>query len=901
MSAGLAGRVVLALLLPACSLTAADAPADLPGLRRAFKRPPDDARIQMRWWWFGPAVTKPELEREMRAMKDGGIGGFEVQPVYPLELDDPAQGIRNLKYLSDEFLDHLQFAGEKARELGLRMDLTLGSGWPFGGPHIPITEAAGKLRVDRVPVPANASSVPLPALGEGEKFIAAFLAKGDGRQFSAECIRQITRIDSKGEIDTSAVKVPAEPAESRVVLFFIAGRTRQTVKRPAFGAEGWVLDHYDLAAIRTHLKVVGEPMLKALAKTPPYSVFSDSLEVYGSDWTGDFLEEFEKRRGYDLTPYLPALAGDIGDKTAAIRNDWGRTLTELCNERYLKPIAEWAHRHGTRFRSQTYGIPPVALSSYSLVDLPEGEGAQWRHFSFTRWATSASHLYDRPVTSSETWTWLHSPVFRATPLDMKAEADLHFLQGVNQLVGHGWPYSPPEAAEPGWRFYAAAVFNNHNPWYLVMPDIARYLQRVSYLLRQGKPANDVAIYLPTDDAYAAFTLGRDSVNQAMDALLGPNLIPQILDAGFNFDFIDDGAIESKGLTRPILILPGVQRIPLATYRKIEEYLRRGGTVVATRRLPSLAPGLKEAGADTPRIQEMSRAVFQGRLLTDETTLGETLHRALAADVATAPEVGVVHRKLPFGDLYFLANTSNHPVHSPAVFRIRGMEGAWWNPITGTVAGAAGGARVQLNLAPYESRVIVFSAEKVPADISRGAAPTGIDLSGNWKVTLAGASKTMPQLRSWTGDEATKYYSGLATYEKTVTVPQTLLSSKHPVYLNFGEGTPVVPESDRRPAPGMRAMLESPVREAAVVYVNGARAGAVWCAPYEVAVTGLLKPGENSIRVVVANLALNVMAKGPLPDYQALTAKYGERFQAQDMNQVQPQPSGLLGPVRLLVK
>ena len=176
-------------------------------------------------------------------------------------------------------------------------------------------------------------------------------------------------------------------------------------------------------------------MLKALAKTPPYAIFSDSLEVYNSDWTGDFLAEFQKRRGYDLTPYLPALAGDIGRKTGAIRHDWGQTLSELCDDQYLKPLNAWANAHGTKFRSQTYGIPPVTLSSQRLVDLPEGEGTQWRRFSTTRWASSASHLYGRPVTSSETWTWLHSPVFRATPLDMKAEADLHFLQGVNQLVG----------------------------------------------------------------------------------------------------------------------------------------------------------------------------------------------------------------------------------------------------------------------------------------------------------------------------------------------------------------------------------------------------------------------------------------------------------------------------------
>jgi hypothetical protein len=907
LSVGILSRGVLFLVLATAALlsigAAADGPANVADLRRTFQSPPDEARINMRWWWFGPSVTKPELEREMRVMKAGGIGGFEVQPVYALEVDNPAKGFRNFKYLSDEFLDDLRFTGEKAKELGLRMDLTLGSGWPFGGPHIPITEAAGKLRLDRVPVPANATSVPMPGIGEGEKFIAAFLAQswgnGDRRQFAAQGIRRLT------DLDATAVKVPAEPGEGREVLFFMASRTRQTVKRPAVGAEGWVLDHYDLAAIQTHLKIVGEPMLKALAKTPPYSVFSDSLEVYGSDFTGDFLAEFQKRRGYDLTPYLPALAGvqssPADDKIGAVRNDWGQTLTQLCEERYLTPLTAWAHQHGTKFRSQTYGIPPVTLSSYALVDLPEGEGTQWQEFSSTRWATSASHLYGRPVTSSETWTWLHSPVFRATPLDMKAEADLHFLQGVNQLVGHGWPYSPPEAGEPGWRFYAAAVFNDHNPWYLVMPDIAKYLQRVSYLLRQGQPANDAAIYLPTHDAYALFSLGRDSVNQSMPGVLGPNLVRQVLDAGYGFDFIDDGAIASQGISHPILILPGVQRIPLATYRRIAEYMRHGGTVVATRRLPSLAPGLKEAETDTPKIQELSRTTFQARLLADESKLGETLHAALAADVATAPEIGVVHRKLAFGDLYFLANTSNHPVQTQAVFRIPDVGAVWMNPITGTVAKAEGGPRQQLSLAPYESRVLLFSKENEKGGGIMPAAnlPAPVDISGNWKVTLAGSSKVMPQLQSWTEDEATKFYSGQATYEKTVTVPGPVLSSRHAIYLNFGEGTPLVRSSEVRPASGMWAKFEGPVREAAVVYINGKRAGAVWCPPYEVDVTGLLKEGANEIRVVVANLAVNVLAKGPLPDYQELTAKYGEKFQAQDMNLIGAQPSGLLGPVRLV--
>jgi hypothetical protein len=180
-------------------------------------------------------------------------------------------------------------------------------------------------------------------------------------------------------------------------------------------------------------------------------------------------------------------------------------------------------------------------------------------------------------------------------------------------------------------------------------------------------------------------------------------------------------------------------------------------------------------------------------------------------------------------------------------------------------------------------------------------PAPVDLSSGWKVTFAGSTEpvTMAALRSWTEDAATKYFSGRATYEKTVAIDQAMAASKHPLYLNFGEGTPVTPQG--RPGSGMRAMLEGPVHEAAVVTVNGKPAGSVWCAPYEVEVSGLLHAGENTIRVVVANLAINEMAKGPLPDYKALIAKYGDLFQDQDMRNLEPLPSGLLGPVRLIAK
>jgi glycosyl hydrolase family 106( putative alpha-L-rhamnosidase) len=812
-------------------------------LRRQFFDPPDDARIMMRWWWFGSAVTKPELERELRAMKAAGIGGVEVQPVYPLELNG------NLPYLSDGFIDSLRFAAAKARELGVRVDITLGSGWPYGGPHISVDKAAGRLRCDRVPVPAHAKSIALPNVEDGEKLIAAFLMRGDTSE----------RIST---VQAGRFLIPEDLAAPHTVLFFIASRTGQQVKRPALGAEGFVLDHYDRSAIEHHLKVVGDRLLQAFGPNPPHAVFSDSLEVYGSDWTPDLLEEFRKRRGYDLTPFLPALVGDFGARTAEVRRDWGRTLTELAEERYLTPIREWAKAHGTRFRSQTYGIPPVMLSSNALVDLPEGEGSSWREFTSTRWASSASHLYQRPVTSSETWTWLHSPAFRATPLDMKAEADLHFLQGVNQLIGHGWPYSPPSAGEPGWRFYAAAVFNDHNPWWIVMPDIAKYLQRVSFLLRQGEPANDIAVYLPTEDAWSDFTAGKVSINQAMPALLGPELIPAILDAGFNFDFTDDRAIQQVGITHPVLVLPRVKRIPQETARKIAAFKQSGGVVVEAARLGELA-------------------------------------RIYAPDFATGDSsIGFIHRKLSDADIYFVANTSNHAVHATAHVRTNYPNGEWWDPCSDRVLPAGRASAIALDLAPYESRVLVFSASAA-VQLKKMSEATSLDFSFDWKVAFPAFQRTinMHELRSWTADEPTRFFSGQAVYEKAIDVPAEFLKPDSVVTIDFGEGAPVQPQRAR--TNGMRAWIEAPVREAAVVMVNGQRAGSVWRPPYEVDITKLLHAGSNTIRIEVANLAINNLSGQSLPTYKLLNLRYGERFQPQDMQNLQPLPSGLLGPVKLV--
>jgi hypothetical protein len=898
--------------------------SDIDQLQSSFNQPPDDARIMVRWWWFGPAVTKSELEREMNVMKQGGIGGFDVEPTYPLALDGELPGLKNLKLMSPEHLEALRFTAEKAKELGLRMDLTLGSGWPYGGPQFSRSEGASAIRASApVTVAAGQTSVAVPA-GGGRG--------GDNGEIVAALLGPVAN-PAAGEsayvplkIDGRVAQLPSDSRGATRVTFYTIGTAGLVqVKRPAFGGEGNIVDHYSPTAIGKFINEIAEPEIKACGPNPPYAIFCDSLEVGGENWTPNLLAEFQKRRGYDLKPLLPALFGDFGPKTLDIRHDWGQTVTEIFNDYFITAFKKLANDNSSRFTIQAYGTPPTSLSSYAYCDIAEGEQYTWKSFSDTRWAASASHLLGRPVTSSETFTWLHSPVFRATPLDMKAEADLHFLCGINQIICHGWPYTAEGASYPGWSFYAAAVFDEKNPWWIVMPDVTKYLQRMSYILRQGTPANDVALYMPNSDAWT--DLGRNfSMTTTLAGKVGSSVKP-ITDAGYNLDFFDDQLLALRGevsgntlafgdVHYRAVVLPGVNRIPVATMQTLEKFAKAGGIVIATRRLPDLAPGYLATDADTQTVRDIAQRLFKdanaaGVFIEDEAQLGAVLAKKLSPDVAmtpAAPDIGIVHRHTDDGEIYFVANTSNQPRNVQAAFRVEGMNPEIWNAMDGSVKPAtvadksASTTTVNLNLVPYESTIVAFTKRTLPAPklfTWTGEVPQPVDLNSGWTVSFGKVAPiAMDTLASWTTLTNEINFSGVATYEKTVNVEPGMLNDALSVSFDFGQPKP---SQERAGGQGYHANLDAPVREAAIVYVNDERVGSVWCPPYAIDVTGKLKAGENKIRVEVANLAVNYMASIKLPnyDYAGVTEKYGNRFQPQNLNLIQPLPSGLLGPVRLV--
>ena len=861
--------------------------ADAAELERLFVTPPDDSRIMMRWWWFGPCASEAEVRRELEAMRLAGIGGVEVATVYPLGVDGMAGAFHNMGYLGDEFLDRIGFASRTAQALGLRFDVTIGSGWSYGGPYITDDLAAACLRSERREIAPALKTVARPVPWQGERLLGAYA--GEGSRQEMPLAWQMLDLEGGGDL---ALPPSAGP---RVVMFFFASHTGQIVKRAAIGAEGYVMDHMRPDAVALHLAENGERIMGAVAPGSVTAIFCDSLEVYEANWSQGLFAEFERRWGYDPIPLLPYLEIDAGERSDGFRRDYYRTMTELYEANFMVPMRDWAETHGVHFRIQNYGQPPAALTSHRHAHLVEGEGWGWRTLAETRWASSAAHLLGLPVASSETWTWIHSPAFRATPLDMQGEAHEHFLLGINQLIGHGWPYSPPEAGTPGWMLYAAGALNDANPWWPVMPELTRYLQRLSFLLRQGEPVADVALYAPTEDAYASFKPGDSTLYinlwKATRQHIGPDIIPAILDAGLSYDLIDDGLLEQAGARGyKVVVLPNVRYLPEASRDWLEAFAGRGGTVLAVGRRPQNA---------WPALELVSPAELSRRL-------GDALDADLRVSPFT-PDIGFVHRRTADADLYFIANTGNRTRAVTVQPRARRASRERWDARTGVVETlAAGEGGIALELAPYGACVLVLrdAAPAAAFPASRAAEPTLLaELAEEWHFGFGGQPAPVSLPHDWAATRAGARISGTGRYTRTIEIPAERLAAHGKIWLDFGDAAPTARE---RQADGTlrghsyAALLIPPIREAATVFVNGREAGQLWAPPYRLDITALLRPGPNELRIDVYNTAINLMSGGGrLPDMAAVKKHYGQRARLQDLDDLKPLPSGLAAVPRLL--
>ena len=848
-------------------------------LRSGFAVPPTGSAPMMRWWWFGPSVDRAEIDRELAVMAGAGLGGVEVAFVYPLSGQVE-------QFLSAPFLADLRYAAEAAHHHGLRFDLTLGSGWSFGGPHISADHAARKLVWDRREISPGPQSIPVVAPWPGDELVAAYLGPGSLQEPPEEL--------SRLPVADGFLEVP-DGTGTRSVLLAYAQLTGQNVKRAAHGAEGPVLDHYSAAAARRHLEQVGDPLLDAVPAHLLGSVFCDSLEVYGSDWTPDMVAEFGRRRGYELLPVLYRLMVD-GPDAAQLRADYHRTLSELYEDNFVAVFGSWAAERGVRFRIQGYGTPPAMVSSYRHADLFEGEGWGWTELTQTRWASSAAHLYGHDVVSSETWTWVHSPSFRATPLDLKGEAHEHLLAGINQFIGHGWPHSP-RAAEAGLGrlFYAAGALDDRNPWWSAMSPLTGYLTRLCWLMRQGSPVTDLLVYVPSEDVFASM---GTAVGGSLDAwkearlAIGEGVIRVIRHGGWDFDLVDDAALTVLPTepSRPVVI-SGATTLPDAVRAWFEQYAADGGTVIA------VDSAVDIVGATTCAVAG----------LADQLSIGQAPDVRLDAGTT---DVGLVRRRTADAEVCLVVNTG--PFTQSATLT-PGPHHTWyeeWDPLAGgVIRSGPTGDGVDIRLHPYQASVVVLTApDPLPA---AGAGqdetqPRRLVLSEGWQVQFAdqdsGVAVELPHL--WESDPGRQAFSGKATYRITVDVPDLGTASR--VEVDFGQAPGSAAPAP--PATGLlghsyRACIDPPVGVVAEVGVNGVACGVTWAPPYVVDVTAAIRPGRNQIELTVANLAANALAHDEhLTSMVAESeGRYGRRFRMQELDRAMDGVrSGLIGVPALLI-
>lgn len=742
----------------------------------------------------------------------------------------------------------------------------------------------------------------------------------DGDPKHAGAVPPVAGIDPASVVDlTDRVKPDGSldwiaPKGDWVVVrmgWTLTGRTNAPAEPEATGLE---VDKLDRAAVTRYINTyldryrvdTGVP----LGKDGISGLLTDSWEVGVQNWTPSVLTDFRRLRGYDPAPWLPVLAGyvvrDVGASDAFLA-DFRQTLKDLVVTNHYGVLADVAHANGMTYSTEVQGDLPRAiidgLTAKGQSDIPTAE------YWFRPWtagpgqppllvdlreAASAAHLYGRKMAAAESLTMaaLGDP-WSTAPNVLKPVVDRIFAQGINRILIHDSHHQPFVDRKPGLQLAIFGQwFNRNETWAGQARGWTDYLARTSFLLQQGRYVADVA-YLYGEER-GLTDLFEHSFNTAVPA-------------GYGYDYMDaaslqsqvsmtDGAITTpSGMRYRVLYLgAGTRRLSLRYVRRLGDLVEAGAVLVGEP--PEGKLGL--AGSDAefreaiarlwPGAAPADRPVGRGRVLRTA-DLGTALASLRVIPDVTLPEGSdmlSLHRRTPDADLYYLANQAALPVNGTARFRTTGLVPEWWSPETAaahplTFRDDGTTTAVDLALLPEQAGFVVFRRT------SGGIAPTPpqtpsvlatLPVAGAWDVAFetgrgAPATARFADLHDWSGDPlpGIRYFSGAATYAKTITLPRAM-TGKGRILLNLGQ-----------------------VSEIATVTVNGQPAGTAWHAPYRVDISRLLKAGRNRLEIKVANLWANRLIGDKQPGAQPIAFAPQSTYRASSPLH----PSGLIGPVILV--
>jgi hypothetical protein len=642
-------------------------------------------------------------------------------------------------------------------------------------------------------------------------------------------------------------------------------------------------------------------------------VLMDSWEAGMQNWTDEMLNEFCKRRGYDMVPYLPTLAGRVVESAEVSDRflwDFRRTLADMFADYHYDALAELLRQRGVGIYAEAAGvsleIPEDTLLNKSKVDIPMGEfwvralHPELMYYQDVRGAASAAHVYGKPLVAAESFTGGGYE----SPYTLKKVVDYWFAQGVNRIVFHTSAHQPLDT-KPGNTMVGTHI-NRNITWAEQAESFMNYLARNSFLLQQGQFVADVA-YLLSEGAPSTMPIW------------GAGLTPKPPE-GYDYDYVNTDVLLNRmsvseagrlvlpdGMSYRVLVLPEIDQMTVPVLRKIYELVTGGATVLGPR--PVKSPSLtgypdsdsqvqalaNELWGDLDGISRTKHVCGKGLVVWGFPIAEVLASLSITKDVEYSKPLDInlswLHRRTGDIDIYYLANLTDHPQKIDVRFRVSGKEAELWHPDTGQIGLAEysitdGRTTVPLHLTERQSVFVVF--RRAASVLSRVLPPSTrtilTTISGPWDVSFPpnlGAPERiqLAKLESWTvnADEGVKYFSGTATYTKIIQAPQSWFQA------------------------GARVLLDlSMVMDIAEISVNGASLGTLWKVPYEVDITNALKPGENQLEIKVTNEWTNRLIgdRAAPPDKKVLAAS-GPMIGGFGGSPPLAE-SGLLGPVTLVL-
>src|SRR5271157_4602894 len=673
--------------------------------------PPKQFRPFVRWWWPGLDVETDELITELQELDDGGFGGAEIQ-AFLIGTPSPNETLKHRFAPHPFYYEAIKAVLAEAERRGLTIDLTVSSSWPPGGSWIARHDSLHTLLIGSVIVhgPTHVE-MKAPALQLNTFYKSGLVRKITGNlctgfnkdDFSLVAVMAVkplgkastklnfVRPKARPLILSTAVDITPKSADKTWISWdvpegtwqifsFYAGPSGMTPLSDAKSspdAKTLVVNVLDDQALRRFLDGHLGP---GIEKWNPFlgttlrALFTDSQEIACEwYWTADFFDEFEKRRGYDVRPFLPACFVPNRDNQftyvlfmnekpcfefldgdgARIRHDWEQTVSDLCAERYCGGISQIAQEHGLVHRIQTYGIRVDLLKAYGQADIPETEQLfAGGLLDFLKIAGSAGVIYNKPIVSAETLTAMQRD-YMTTPLKVKVAVDRLFVAGINQVVYHGFPYFHPDAPYPGYYPWSPPCYadnlNHNNPFWSFFPQINAYIARALFLLRQGHTCCNVGVYYPlfnydhkvlkNEDFLGGYLDGFDGkpphgpivwflkkVRNKIDRLtlaqqqLGDELMAQgYYYVHFNEEAllsgqVHDGVFQVGVASLEVLIFPNTKQISLPAAEKIAEIARAGIIIifygdVDGYRGPLEQPGFLKYEKNDAKIREMLHEKF----------------------------------------------------------------------------------------------------------------------------------------------------------------------------------------------------------------------------------------------------------------------------------------------------